>query len=86
MPDNSSKDPEKLSFDFFKEALLETVMDNSLDHIYVKDRESRFVLCNRAVAKNMGGTPEDLYGKTDHEFYPKELELHPQSYLSLWHF
>ena len=73
MPDNPSKDPEKLSYDFFKEALLETVMDHSLDHVYVKDRQSRFVLCNRAVAKNMGGKPEDLYGKTDHDFYPKEL-------------
>jgi PAS domain S-box-containing protein len=74
MAENSGKNQEKYSMSFFKEVLLETVMDNSLDHIYVKDKQSRFVLCNMTVAKNMsGGKPEDLYGKTDHDFYPKEL-------------
>ena len=53
--------------------LLRTVIDNLPDLIYAKDTESRFVIGNVAVAQVMGATPDDLLGKTDHDFYPKEL-------------
>lgn len=44
------------------------------DRIYIKDRNSRFILGNIHVAKVMGtDNPDDLIGKTDYDFYPKEL-------------
>jgi len=54
-------------------ALLRTLIDNLPDCIYVKDAESRFVTCNRAVARLLGaGDPEDLVGKTEFDFQPEE--------------
>jgi len=54
--------------------LLRTLIDNMPDNIFVKDTERRFVAGNIAVARFMGaGTPEELLGKTDFDFYPKEL-------------
>jgi len=54
--------------------LLRTLIDNLPDNIYVKDTKRRFVLGNIAVARFMGaGTPDELLGKTDFDFYPKEL-------------
>ena len=52
---------------------LRTLIDNLPDLIYIKDAQSRFTACNRAVAECMGAaTPEELTGKTDLDFYPKE--------------
>ncbi|MHC4721275.1 MAG: ATP-binding protein [Planctomycetota bacterium] len=52
---------------------LRTLIDNLPDQIYIKDAQSRFTASNRAVAECMGAaTPEELIGKTDLDFYPKE--------------
>ena len=52
--------------------LLRIVIDNLPDYIYIKDRQSRFLLGNRAVAKVMcDGDPETLIGKQDADFYPE---------------
>jgi PAS domain S-box-containing protein len=53
--------------------LLRTVIDNVPDYIYVKDRQSRFVVNNMAVAQNLGCQPEQVLGKTDFDFFPKDL-------------
>ncbi len=54
--------------------LLRTLIDNMPDYIYVKDAASRFLVANRHLAEVMGRKgPEDLIGKTDFEFFPKEL-------------
>jgi PAS domain S-box-containing protein len=53
--------------------LLRTVIDNVPDYIYVKDRKGRFIADNQAVAHNLGVTPEQVIGKTDFDFFPKEL-------------
>lgn len=53
--------------------LLRTVIDNVPDYIYVKDRKSRFIVDNQAVASNLGVTPEQVIGKTDFDFFPKAL-------------
>lgn len=54
--------------------LLRTLIDNLPEYIYVKDRQSRFVVANVALARLMGGSgPEDLIGQTDFDFYPPEL-------------
>ena len=53
-------------------------LTDSLPHfLYIKDTKSRFVICNTAVARLMGvEIPEELAGKTDFDFYPKELAEH----------
>src|SRR5208337_1313236 len=54
--------------------LLRALIDNMPDYIYVKDDESRFVVANRALAQFMGAkNPEDLLGKADFDYFPKEL-------------
>ncbi len=65
--------------------LLRTVIENIPAHIYFKDQESRFILCNQATAEFMGVTSsKDMIGKTDFDFFPyniaedfreKELEI-----------
>jgi PAS domain S-box-containing protein len=53
--------------------LLLTLINSLPDFVYVKDRESRFILANRAMAEFMGaGDPSGLIGKTDHDFYAAE--------------
>jgi PAS domain S-box-containing protein len=54
--------------------LLYTLIDSMPDWIYVKDRESRFILANRHLAESMGAEdPETLNGTTDFDYYPKEM-------------
>jgi len=54
--------------------VLRTLIDNVPDHMYVKDKDSRFVVANARVARSIGAkSPEELIGKTDFDFYPKEL-------------
>jgi PAS domain S-box-containing protein len=53
---------------------LRTLIDNMPDYIYVKDASSRFVLANRAIAELVGvERPEDLLGRTDFDYFPKEI-------------
>ena len=63
--------------------LLRTLIDNMPDLILVKNTESRFLMLNPALAHLMGATvPEDLLGKTDFDFYPREFA---QQYYDLEH-
>jgi two-component system cell cycle sensor histidine kinase/response regulator CckA len=50
--------------------LLRTIIDIVPGYIYVKDRASRFLVANKAVASLMGADgPEDVIGQTDFDFY-----------------
>lgn len=54
--------------------LLRTLIENLPDYIYVKDTESRFVLVNTAIVRQLGAaTPDEVIGKTDFDFHPLEL-------------
>jgi two-component system, sensor histidine kinase and response regulator len=56
--------------------LLRALMEGVPDYVYVKDSESRFLLANKGVVELMGATSaEGLLGKTDFDFYPKELAM-----------
>jgi PAS domain S-box-containing protein len=53
---------------------LRVLIDNVPDFMYVKDERSCFVVANASLAKSIGvKSPADLLGKTDFDFYPKEL-------------
>jgi len=54
--------------------LFQAVMESTPDLLYVKDRESRFLRANAAVAAYLGvSNPEDLIGRTDVDFFPPAL-------------
>jgi len=54
--------------------LLRNLIDNVPDRIYAKDTESRFIICNEAMARRMGVTsPNELVGKSDFDLLPREL-------------
>jgi len=52
--------------------LLQALLENSPEYIFVKDRQSRFVITNAAHARLMLGlpNPEAAVGKTDFDLFP----------------
>lgn len=66
------RDAEKALAD--EHSLVRTLLGTSPDHIYVKDRESRFIIANQTLAEIMGArSPSSLIGKTDSDFFPQKL-------------
>lgn len=54
--------------------LLRMLIDNLPDNLFVKDRESRFLVNNVAHARLIGNmTPEQIVNKSDFDFFPQEL-------------
>src|SRR5208337_3224864 len=52
---------------------LTALMDNIPDYIYFKDRQSRFILNNKAHAQALGaGSPSELLGRTDSDYFGPE--------------
>ncbi len=52
--------------------LVNALMDNLDDHIYFKDRESRFIRINKSHALSFGlNDPAEAIGKTDFDFFPE---------------
>ncbi len=51
-------------------SFLQRVIDADPSFIFVKDRQSRFVLANRVVADAYDSTVEDLLGRSDSDFNP----------------
>lgn len=51
------------------QALLQAVMENTSDAIYVKDRESRILMCNPALGIIAGKQMTDIIGYTDSDYY-----------------
>ncbi len=70
---NGGGEPSSLE-QFDEKQLLHALIDNMPDFIYIKDHSSRFVLANKRVANNHGlKSGNQMIGKTDHDYYPKEL-------------
>jgi PAS domain S-box-containing protein len=53
--------------------LLKIIIDSIPANIYVFDLQNRFILTNKRAADFFGSDPESLFGKTLHEFFPKEI-------------
>jgi diguanylate cyclase (GGDEF)-like protein/PAS domain S-box-containing protein len=49
--------------------LLNALMANTPDHVYFKDRESRFILVSASLARSFGCKIEDVVGRTDRDFF-----------------
>ena len=50
-----------------------TLLENIPQKIFHKDRHSVYVSCNENFARDLMIKPEDIAGKMDHDFFPKEL-------------
>ncbi|MGQ9473125.1 MAG: sensor domain-containing diguanylate cyclase/phosphohydrolase [Candidatus Caldatribacteriaceae bacterium] len=51
-----------------------SIINTIPDHVYVKDRNHRFLLVNEADAKHHGfSSPQEMIGKTDFDLHPLEL-------------
>ncbi len=74
-PEKQEKSDEQEDTELFDDMdLLHALIDNIPDHIYIKDRNSRFILANQKIAYNWGLKSGSLMvGKSDHDFYPKKL-------------
>jgi two-component system NtrC family sensor kinase len=54
--------------------MLRALIDNMPDFMYVKDLGSRFIVANAHAAHKVGeDSPEKLLGKTDFDFYAREI-------------
>jgi two-component system, sensor histidine kinase and response regulator len=55
-----------------REAKFRTLVEYLPLGIFMKDRNSVYITCNRNYARDLGSEVETITGKTDFEFYPKE--------------
>lgn len=54
--------------------VLKTILNDSQDTIYFKNKDSKFILSSRAHANYFGvDNPEDMLGKSDFDFFPEEF-------------
>ena len=57
----------------FKENRYKQLIDTIPEKIFTKDRTSVYLDCNELYAKDLNSKPEKIIGKTDFDFFPKEL-------------
>ena len=55
------------------ELLNSTLIKHLPQRIFVKDPESRYILCNDIYSRDLGIDPKDIVGKNDFDFFQKEL-------------
>ena len=55
------------------EAKYRTLLENLPQKIFLKDRNSVYISCNKNYARDLKIKPEQIVGKTDLAFYPKKL-------------
>lgn len=56
----------------FEKDLLQNLLDNIPDAIYFKDDKNRIIRVNRFYANGFKMAPEEIIGKTDFDFFPKD--------------
>jgi PAS domain S-box-containing protein len=55
------------------ESKYKTLVENLPQKIFLKDRNLIYISCNEYYANDLRIAPDDIAGKTDYDFYPKEL-------------
>jgi PAS domain S-box-containing protein len=50
-----------------------TLVENIPQAIFLKDRDLVYISCNEKYAQDLKMKPEEITGKTDYEFYPRQL-------------
>jgi two-component system sensor histidine kinase/response regulator len=55
------------------ESKYRTLVENLPQKIFLKDLDSIYTSCNEHYANDLRIAPPDIVGKTDYDFYPKEL-------------
>ncbi len=55
------------------EALYHSLVETLPQHIFRKDREGRFTFANQRFCQALGRRLEEILGKTDFDFFPREL-------------
>ncbi len=57
----------------YERDLLNALLENVPDRIYIKDTESRFIRGSAALARRLSlNSSEEIVGKTDYDFHPEE--------------
>ena len=52
------------------------LVDNLPQNVFLKDRQSRYISCNRSYAQLLGIDPATIVGKNDFDFFPSDLAEH----------
>ncbi|MHC4675143.1 MAG: PAS domain S-box protein, partial [Planctomycetota bacterium] len=55
------------------EERLQAILDNTTAHIFLKDAEGRYMVANRHLQNLFKVPQEQILGKTDYDFFPKEI-------------
>lgn len=71
--DSPDEKKEPSSYGFDKSKFLQNLLDTIPDMIYFTDTECKFVLVNKAHAATKGLLPEQVIGKSDFDFFPREI-------------
>ena len=56
-----------------KELKYRTLIENLPQRIFLKDINSIYISCNKKYAEDLNLEADDILGKTDYDFYPREL-------------
>ncbi len=56
----------------FERSLLRSLLDHIPDSVYFKDRQGRFLRVSKGKADEVNMTRNEMIGKTDYDFFPKE--------------
>ena len=56
-----------------RENYYRTLVENLPQKIFLKDKNSVYLSCNENYSRDLKIRPEEITGKTDYDFYPKEL-------------
>jgi len=50
-----------------------TIVENIPQRIFLKDKNSVYIFCNENYARDLKIRPDEIVGKTDHDFFPREI-------------